>query len=416
MVRSVTAILALLILPGFAQTQETAAAQRRTHEVVKGETLWDLAGRYLGNPFRWPLIADANRAEVTDPDLIFPGQVLVIPSLDQELARVGNVSVVTPEGAVTGGAPEAMQQGAVQAGAGQGQVSRLAAPPCPDPAHRTVFYQGSGGDRGCPLALPRADDRTAFYPAAGSEEEIPTASSTRFTTGVNPGGTKPVEWVPLGLRYAAEWLEPPGSPPESVGTLDGFAQTQADRTPADRATLFERVYLEPSPGVRFRVGDLIQSFQVDPEEEGLGTVCRPTGILTVTSVDNDRVVAMVSAEFDRVRTGDLLRMAPDYRPRPGVRPIAVESNVTARVLGFSEDRLIQGFQSRVFLGVGAPEGIVAGDEFRAFVNREGNLLGAEAARLQVLLVGEEVSTARVISLSEPVLQVGDQVLLVRKMQ
>ena len=50
-----------------------------THTVVPGDTLWDLAKRFYGDPFRYHQIAAANN--IADPDLIFPGQVLVIPGL-----------------------------------------------------------------------------------------------------------------------------------------------------------------------------------------------------------------------------------------------------------------------------------------------------------------------------------------------
>lgn len=50
-----------------------------THTVVPGDTLWDLAKRFYGDPFRYHQIAAANG--ITNPDLIFPGQVLVIPGL-----------------------------------------------------------------------------------------------------------------------------------------------------------------------------------------------------------------------------------------------------------------------------------------------------------------------------------------------
>jgi len=48
--------------------------------VVKGDTLWDIAQEIYGDPTRWPEIYAANVAIIgSDPDLIFPGQVLLIP-------------------------------------------------------------------------------------------------------------------------------------------------------------------------------------------------------------------------------------------------------------------------------------------------------------------------------------------------
>ena len=51
------------------------------HSVVRGECLWRIAGytAAYSDPFLWPLIYSANRDQIKDPDLIFPGQVFEIP-------------------------------------------------------------------------------------------------------------------------------------------------------------------------------------------------------------------------------------------------------------------------------------------------------------------------------------------------
>ena len=46
--------------------------------IVKDDTLWDLAGRWLGDPFLWPQIWDENRY-ILDSHWIYPGDPLVIP-------------------------------------------------------------------------------------------------------------------------------------------------------------------------------------------------------------------------------------------------------------------------------------------------------------------------------------------------
>ncbi len=48
------------------------------HVIVSGDTLWDLAGRYLENPYLWPQIWDVNQY-VTDSHWIYPGDPLLIP-------------------------------------------------------------------------------------------------------------------------------------------------------------------------------------------------------------------------------------------------------------------------------------------------------------------------------------------------
>lgn len=52
----------------------------RRYQVVKGDTLYDIAGKMLGDPNRWPEIYNLNKDKIEDPDLIYPGQVLKLPA------------------------------------------------------------------------------------------------------------------------------------------------------------------------------------------------------------------------------------------------------------------------------------------------------------------------------------------------
>jgi len=61
MVRSASAILAVLFLPSFAPAQQEPVG---THTVVDDDTLWDLAQRYYQNPYQWRVIWEANRDSI----------------------------------------------------------------------------------------------------------------------------------------------------------------------------------------------------------------------------------------------------------------------------------------------------------------------------------------------------------------
>lgn len=52
----------------------------KTHTVVKGDTLWNIAKKFYGDGKKYTLIADANGEKIKNPNLIYPGQVLTIPA------------------------------------------------------------------------------------------------------------------------------------------------------------------------------------------------------------------------------------------------------------------------------------------------------------------------------------------------
>ena len=52
------------------------------HTVVSGESLSLIAKKYYGNAMKYPVIFEANKPMLTDPDKIYPGQVLRIPPIE----------------------------------------------------------------------------------------------------------------------------------------------------------------------------------------------------------------------------------------------------------------------------------------------------------------------------------------------
>jgi hypothetical protein len=48
--------------------------------IVRGDTLWDISARFMGSPFLWPQIWDANRY-IRDAHWIYPGDPLIMPKV-----------------------------------------------------------------------------------------------------------------------------------------------------------------------------------------------------------------------------------------------------------------------------------------------------------------------------------------------
>jgi nucleoid-associated protein YgaU len=55
------------------------AGSSRTYVVAKGDSLSKIAKQYYGDASQWPRIYEANRDQISNPDLIHPGQNLKIP-------------------------------------------------------------------------------------------------------------------------------------------------------------------------------------------------------------------------------------------------------------------------------------------------------------------------------------------------
>jgi nucleoid-associated protein YgaU len=57
--------------------------------VQPGNSLWRLARRMYGHGVRYTVIYEANRSQIADPDLIYPGQVFVVPPGQQAPKKAG---------------------------------------------------------------------------------------------------------------------------------------------------------------------------------------------------------------------------------------------------------------------------------------------------------------------------------------
>jgi len=72
----------------YATAVEVNGGHPDTYVVRKGDTLWDIAGRFLQKPWLWPEIWQAN-PQVANPHLIYPGDVLSLAYLDRVTAQPG---------------------------------------------------------------------------------------------------------------------------------------------------------------------------------------------------------------------------------------------------------------------------------------------------------------------------------------
>ncbi|MCM0613913.1 LysM peptidoglycan-binding domain-containing protein [Marinobacter sediminum] len=84
------AAFTLLFTPLAQAAPELRSDHPERYTVVKGDTLWDISGRFLNNPWYWPEIWHVN-PQVANPHLIYPGDRLALVYIDGK-PRITKVS------------------------------------------------------------------------------------------------------------------------------------------------------------------------------------------------------------------------------------------------------------------------------------------------------------------------------------
>jgi len=74
---------AAIMLTGVVLAQDVAVRSDHPDDyvVIKGDTLWDISGRFLDKPWQWPSIWHAN-PQIENPHLIYPGDVISLVYVD----------------------------------------------------------------------------------------------------------------------------------------------------------------------------------------------------------------------------------------------------------------------------------------------------------------------------------------------
>jgi hypothetical protein len=81
-------VVALLTVATYGAAAELRGDHPDTYVVKRGDTLWDIAGRFLKRPWLWPEIWQAN-PQIQNPHLIYPGDVISLAYLDRVAVQPG---------------------------------------------------------------------------------------------------------------------------------------------------------------------------------------------------------------------------------------------------------------------------------------------------------------------------------------
>ncbi len=97
-IRALTGILAAFLINAvaIADTLKINPSHPQHYTVVEGDTLWDISGKFLENPWQWPQLWNKNQ-HIKNPHLIYPGNTLYFSIVDGKpqlsLTRPGHVKL-----------------------------------------------------------------------------------------------------------------------------------------------------------------------------------------------------------------------------------------------------------------------------------------------------------------------------------
>jgi len=347
--------VALLAVPAAAQEP----APSREHVVRRGDTLWDLAGQYLANPFLWPMIYEANRPVVENPHWIYPGERLRIPGVPGEQAA-GQVL----------GQPVA-QQPAVEA--------------VPEPA-------------GAPAQAPAA--------------AVPVAVTLDLR--------RPV--IPEAEYYSTPWLEPAVGA-RVAGRVLRLADEPGTATDKIAPALHphDRILIGELRAPAAQVGDSLLLVRVGREVTGHGQVVEPLALVGVDSVGTGMLAGRLLVQFDEAAVGDYVLRLERMPEIPLGRPQPVAAGPEGRVVEFLEQQQIYGTGDHAFVAMRG-QALRLGDELAIYVPGTSTTARAaavvpptEVARAMVVRLSEGAATVRLTGVFDTSVRAGLPVRLVARM-
>ena len=95
---SLSAGIFLLTAAAQADVLKIKPTHPERYTVVKGDTLWDISGRFLEHPWEWPEIWQIN-PQIEDPHWIYPGDVVELVYINgkPQLRKASGRVVLTPQ-------------------------------------------------------------------------------------------------------------------------------------------------------------------------------------------------------------------------------------------------------------------------------------------------------------------------------
>jgi hypothetical protein len=383
--------IALALTPGLALAQ---AASPASHTVRPGDTLWDLAKQYRGDPFLWPDIYRMNTTVVEDPHWIYPGEVLRLAGADTVPAVP---TTDTP-------APPPVAQAPVTSDTGTAAVTPVA----------------DAGQEPQQQTLAQLTAVSANEPGTGAQGLFGPRRSEMLQESLKAYSHQPYRALRRSEFYSSGFLTEQQNLPFGK-VLGPTMPQQIQGTSANaNAQPYSTIAIDAPRGATYQIGDTLLLLQLGREIESHGDIVIPTGLAQIVDTVQGRYVASVVAIYGPIRNGQLVLPAEKFTPPGEAHAVPVTDGVKAKFLGGPSRQDLKAPQMVVFLDKGREDGVAPGDmfEIRRRPQRlpDGRqLINDVMATLQVVHVRDHSATGRLLNILSPDIPPGTDARQVAKL-
>jgi hypothetical protein len=315
-------------------------AGRQLCLVRKGDTLWDLARKFLGNPYSWPQIWELNNW-VKDAHWIYPGDPLIVDGSRTALAQA---SPDSPKGSVP--------------------------PVAPTTAGATPATTGAADPSATPPQAQAAADGTPDLAEPEVANLAPDSAKKRA----------PLRIMREELAYSfQDYIQMPFLAPkgEAAYLRENRALRIVGKKNTERLILGdgELFYLNGGSDRGLRAGDrfllvkLVKKDLYHPEDQNrrrpLGDILQQVGVARIMTVQGKGSVAIVEKCMDPVMVGQLLVPFTE----PSNVPLKMRTDIQdpvqvkdlAKILFTRDDHQLTGQGEMVIVDKGHSDGLKVGD-------------------------------------------------------
>lgn len=367
----------------------------RIHEVVTGDTLWDISDSYLADNFLWPKVWDYN-GEIMNPDLIYPGDRVRIPV---SLLPI-EIQEILPE-----------------------EVTEIEVEPVPE--------EGFAPEEELPPLVEEGEieveEKPDFVELYGVEEdEIPDEFRAEMVTELEVERSEQPEKVveivvPRGainpiLVESAGFISRHFRP---KGRLVGMHEPRYIMGRHDEVFLKMNWFQSAHKDDRFYIVRVERPVYHPMTDDAVGKLVRVLGVVTVLEeVEGGLYRANIDRSFETVLSGDML--VPYERPDVDVH-VDPPGGLSGRIIDAKDAAALVGRGHIVYIDMGRRDGLKPGNQFEILQRgRKVNVPGLfsnprlptrRIGVVQVLSVQDRTATARVMRAIIPV-EIGDQLVSV----